>query len=184
MTRGELGRRMWYVWAMIVSLGLCPGNVEASSHKNQTTVAVNIAESIAVVAWPEGFLNLASLAMPGDVIISPPLSLTVKANSTWGVEISCDVADGRMQEFDPGLGAYIPDGRVVTQPLEWSTSPSGPWQPLSTAPRSLVASQAATGDSGAKVAFYVRFAASYGDLPAEIGREYRMTLHYTAGLNY
>ncbi|NMB26312.1 MAG: hypothetical protein GX986_12360 [Firmicutes bacterium] len=174
----------WCIWTIAVFLGLGLGSVEASGYKNETTVAVNIAESIAVVAWPDGFLNLATNAMPGDVIISPPLSLTVKANSTWGVEISCDVADGRMQEFDPGLGAYVPDGRVVTEPLEWSTSPSGPWQPLSTSPRPLVATQAATGDGGAEVGFYLRFAASYGDMPAKMGREYRITMHYTAGLSY
>ena len=177
-------RCKWSIWVVAVGLCFLMGTAQASCQENRTTVAVNIAESIAVVTWPDAFLNLASNVTPGEVIISPPLGLVVKANSTWGVEISCDLVDGRMQEFDVGMDAYVPDGRVVSQPLQWSTSGSGPWHPLSTSPSSLVAGQAATGDGGADVQFYLRFAASYGDLPVAVGREYRLTLHYTAGLSY
>lgn len=161
------------------------GTGKAQRESNSTMVAVNIAESIAVVAWPDGFLDLDRGIMPGEEVVSPLLTIGVKANSLWGIEISCDLPDGRMKEYDQELGAYVPDGSLVTHPMEWSAaSSSGPWEPLSVAPSSIVANQTPTGDSGEEVKFYLRFVADYGDRPLPPGLDYRIVVQYTAGLNF
>ena len=169
----------------LLSLTILGGMVvHASPGEHQTTVAVNIAESISVVAWPGEYLMLASGAMPGEVIVSPEQRFTVKANSTWGIEISCDVEQGRLREYDPGTNQYVMEGHVLENPLEWALSPGGPWQALSTAPQPLIATAGATGAEGQDVGFFLRFTSSYGDHPLGGGRDYRITLQYTAGLHY
>lgn len=170
---------------MIFCLVFSWGAVQAGERESSsTTVAVNIAPSIAVVAWPEGLVSLADSVVPGEMAKSLPLAIAVKANSLWGIEISCDLPDGRMKEFDLGTGAYVPDGSVLTQPLKWSLSPSGPWQPLSPDTSTIVSGQSPTDDSGRTVEFYLSFTADYGDRPLEAERDYRITLLYTAGLHY
>jgi len=169
---------------VVVILLLVLGAGEAQGRESSTTVAVNIQESIAVVSWPQEFLNLGGGLVPGGEVTSPELILTVKANSPWGIAISCDLPNGRMQEFDEVTGAYVPDGRILTNPLQWSVGKNGPWQALSSSGSSLAASQPPTGDAGQEVRFFLRYEASYSDLPVGPGRDYRMTLHYTAGLSY
>ena len=161
------------------------GRVQAGPEEsNSTTVAVSIAPSIAVVAWPDSFLAMASDVVPGKEVTSSALAVSVKANSPWGIEISCDLPDGRMKEFDRGVGAYVSNAALLTHPLQWSLSPSGPWQAVSSIPSSIVASQPPTDNNGESVEFYLRLVADYGDRPLEEGRDYRILLRYTAGLTY
>ena len=176
------------LWALMLCLvfgiGMARSAEAGQQASNSTTVAVNIAESIAVVAWPESLVNLASNAIPGETVISSPLKISVKANSPWGIEISCDLPDGKMKEFDRGVGAYVSDGSILTHPLEWSSSPSGPWLALSSENSAIVSSQPPTGDQGKDVQFYLCFSPDYSDQPLEEGRDYRIVLRYTAGLNF
>ncbi|HHV94333.1 MAG TPA: hypothetical protein GXX47_07345 [Firmicutes bacterium] len=171
------------VLVMLLAVGV--GVVEAGTQaSNSTTIAVNIAESIAVVSWPDAFIDLTRNAVPGQEITSPALAIKVKANSLWGIEISSDLPNGRMREFDLATGAYVSDGASLTHPLQWSTSPTGPWHDLSSTPSSIVSSQPPTGDAGKDVVFYLRLRPDYGDKPLAAGRDYRIVLQYTAGLNY
>lgn len=151
---------------------------------NTTTVAANIAESIAVTQWPESLLNLAGEVVPGQSVVSGPLVIQVKSNATWGLKISSDLPDGRMKEFDSSTAAYVSNGLVLSTPLQWSTDVAGPWQDLSSTEASVVAGQPPTGDSGTSVTIYVRLQAGYDDLPLSTGHEYRILLRYTAGVNY
>ncbi|NLA58679.1 MAG: hypothetical protein GX855_07250 [Firmicutes bacterium] len=174
-------------WAALLAVlvMLATGKVQAATQEtNMTTVAVNIAESIAVVSWPEGYIDLARNAVPGEETISPALVVKVKANSPWGIEISSDLATGRMREYDLGTGTYLSDGASLTHPLQWATSPGGPWTDLSSTPSSIVSSQPPTGEAGKEVLFYLRLLPDYGDKPLGAGREYRILLRYTVGLNY
>ena len=171
------------VLMILLALGL--GEAQAGTQEtNVTTVAVNIAESIAVVAWPDVYVDLTRNAVPGQEIVSPGLVVTVKANSPWGIEVSTNMPDGRMREFDLGTGVYVADGASLTNPLQWSTSPDGPWQDLSSTPSFIVSSQPPTGNNGKDVQFYLRLLPDYGDKPLAEGRDYRILLLYTAGLNY
>ena len=151
---------------------------------NSTTVAVSIAPSIAVVAWPEGFLIMDTDVVPGQEVMSSVLEISVKANSSWGIQISGDSPDGRMREFDLGTGSYVSSGALLTHPLQWALYPSESWQALSSTPSSIVAGQPPTDNNGETVRFRLRFVADYGDRPLEEGRDYRVTLQYTAGLNF
>ena len=175
------------LWVVTLCLVLGFGAVRPAwaeqKASNITTVAVNIAESIAVVAWPESLLNLRD-AIPGEPVTSSPLTIAVKANSPWGIEISCDLPDGKMREFDRGAAAYVSDGSTLTNPIEWSTSRSGPWQALSTDESTMVSGQPPTGNQGKEVQFYLRLATDYGDRPLEDGRDYRIIVRYTAGLSF
>ena len=174
-------------WALIVMVLLTLGFGEALAGSQQTdtiTVAVTIAESIEMVPWPGGLLQLSAAAVPDQAVISPPVSLKVRANAPWGLEIRSNMSDGRMKEFDKTAAAYVSGGAMLTNPLQWSTSPGGPWNDLSGDASSIVSSQPPSGKDGKDGVFYLRLEPDYEDLPLPEGRDYRIMLQYTAGLSY
>ena len=88
-----------------------------------------------------------------------------------------------MREFDPGIGAYVLDGRR-TSSMEWSTDPAGPWTQISSTPTTMFTNQPPTGEDGTTVGFVLRVTPSFDDEPLPAGREYRIVLTYTAGVGF
>lgn len=167
-------------WVMTATVG---GAEAAKSQAGTTMVTFNIAEAIEVVEWPDSSFELSDEAVPGVPLVSSPLEIRVRSNAPWEVHISSDNDGGLIREYDVSAGGYVPGGNSIG-PLEWATSPSGPWEPLSTIPAAMFINQAPTGQAGDSVTFYLRVTPSFDDEPLSNGREYRIMLHYTVGVSY
>ncbi len=185
---GERGSRLGGVLAALLgAASLLAGDpaLAATSQTATSSVSVNIAPAIEVVSWPPSAFTLSSAATPGTPVVSQPLNFTVKSNASWGIQVQSDSSDGRLREFDTGLGAYVMNGKTTNNSLQWGLTDSGPWTNLSSSPVPLFTAQSATGEAGASVAFLVRFTPTFSDQPlTTTGHEYRIQLTYTAAVGY
>ena len=170
--------------AMAFGFAMSAGVVHAAKTDiGTTTVKFNIAEAIEVVSWPAPEFTLSTTAVPGVPVVSGWLYVSVKSNASWGLQISSDDEEGRLREYDPGMGAYVMLGRR-TSPLEWAADLSGPWSHVSSTPTTMFTNQPPTGEDGATVGFLLRVVPSFDDEPLPPGREYRIVLTYTAGVGF
>ncbi len=166
---------------MAVLMGT-PSAWAATTDSGTTTVSFNIAEAIEVTSWPAATFSLADGAAPGVAVVSEGLSITVRSNSLWGIQISSDSGDGYLREYSDVEG-FIPDGHTVG-PVEWATSADGLWTPITSVPTPIFADQPPTGEAGASVGFLLRVTPTYDHQPLPEGREYRIVLVYTAGVGF
>lgn len=166
-------------------LGSAPVTQAAATESSTTTVTVNIADAIEVVAWPPASFTLSSAAIPGVPVVSGGLGITVKSNSTWGVQLSTDSETGKLREWDSTASEYVVDGKQSAQPLQWATHTAGPWTNLSSTPATVYTNQPATGEAGRTVSFLVRLTPTFDDVRlTTAGRDYRATLQYTVAVGY
>lgn len=163
-------------------LALWGTGLAQANQTSTTTVSFTLAEVIEVLSWPSGAVSLAGA--PDEAVISAPLSFRVRANAPWGIYIRTDWADGRMREYDPNAGDYVPSGRSLSRGIEWAFAPSGPWVSVTGADFPLVEGMPPTGAQGTVVEFYLRQTTTFEDVSLPAGREYRIVLTYTAGLVY
>lgn len=174
-------------WGVGILLGCLAAAVPAhasSSQSNTTNVSANVEEAIEVVEWPTASFTISSAAVPGQAVVSGALGFTVRANTSWGIQIRSDDADGKLREFNTGTAEFVTGGRTMKRALEWGLSSGGPWNLVRGAATTMVSEQPATGESGAAVAFFVRLQPSFDDIRLGPGREYRITLIYTVGVGY
>lgn len=86
--------------------------------------------------------------LAGSTTTSDEQAISVSSNDSWGLQISSDLGDGRMAEFDGSV--YVTGGRVLSDPLRWSlssidtTSYALSFAALSSTPASVVSGRAAT----------------------------------------
>ncbi len=154
----------------------------ATTDSGTTTVSFNIAEAIEVTSWPAATFSLADGAAPGVAVVSGELSIRVRSNSEWGIQVSAE-SDGLLREYDHTLASYVADGHTVG-PVEWATSADGLWTPITSVPTPIFADQPPTGEAGASVGFLLRVTPTYDHQPLPEGREYRIVLVYTAGVGF
>ena len=170
------------MWAVVAAGSWSPVRA-ATTEVGTTTVSFTIAEVFEVLAWPSSTYSLGEAGTPGVTVVSEELTFTVRSNASWGVEIRSDTGTGELREFDIAIGAYVDGGRSVG-PVEWATSVSGPWHPLSSTPAVMYSMQPPTGAAGRTVGFVLRVTPTFDDEPLPEGREYRMVLTYTAGVGF
>ena len=130
----------------------------------------------------------------GDLVPGPSgntsaaQSLTVKSNALWGVQVSTDLSDGRMKEFN-GSAYVAVTPKILTNPLQWRLSVLGgvaqgtSFAALSSTPASATSSQGITGDSGTALGFLLHQVASYADQRVSPNL-YRVQLTYDAAQGY
>lgn len=159
------------------------GVLAAEMGSGTTTVTFSIAEAIEVTSWPAASFTLASDAAPGVPAVSQPLRISVKANSSWGVQISSDSDSGHLREYDTNIGAYGIEGSEVG-PVEWALNIDGPWTRLNSMASSILSGQSPTGEEGASRSFILRVTPDFDVRPLPDGRVYRMVLTYTVGVGY
>jgi len=163
-------------------LALWGTGLAQANQTSTTTVSFTLAEVIEVLSWPNAALSIAGA--PDEAVVTGPLTFRVRANAPWGIYIRSEWADGRMREYDAVAGHYVPAGQVLSRGLEWGTTPTGPWSPVSGANSPLVEGMPPTGAQGTVVEFYLRQTTTFEDVSLPAGREYRIVLTYTAGLVY
>ncbi|HEY8416552.1 MAG TPA: hypothetical protein VIK93_00800, partial [Limnochordales bacterium] len=146
-----------------------------------TTVSFTILPAIEVLAWPAPTLSLSG--SPENHAVVGPLEFLVRANAPWSLSLHSDVINGRMREYDPASGVYVPSGHVLAQALEWGLSPNGPWSPVTDSSTRVVTGMPPTDSEGMVVRLYLRQSTSFDDVMLPPGREYRMVLTYTAALS-
>lgn len=114
---------------------------------------------------------------------SPTQTVTVKSNASWGMQISSDIADGRMTEHT-GAG-YAASPNVLTNALQWRiTAPqSTSFAAVSSTPATMTSAQGVTGDSGTAVNVLLKQIASFSD-PRVNPNSYRVELTYDASQGY
>ena len=173
--------------ALVVVLALPGGAYAATSAQDQQSVTADVTPTLeatfpADYAW-------GALA-PGTRTSAEQL-LNVKSNDDWGVKVASDVADGRMTEWNPLLGAYVLlSPQTFAAPLQWGfTSLGGSTRTPSYAALSDTAAQigstnAATGDSGTDVGLKYQQVVSYADEPAGTGNDYRIEVTFDASQDY
>ena|GEM_PF-2149693 len=154
----------------------------ASVETGQTTVTFSIAEAIEVVSWPPAVLSLGNDAIPGVPVVSDSLTITVKSNTEWGLQVAPDSPTGHLREFDTQIGAYDDLGARVG-PLEWAVSLEGPWNELGSR-TTMFSRQPPTGEEGTTLTFFLRVTPDFDATALPPGREYRIVLTYTAGVGY
>lgn len=183
----RVARRMAGVAAVVgivltVPWGMLPVHA-ATTDSGTTTVSFNIAEAIEVTAWPAATFSLADAGAPGVSVVSDVMTVSVRSNTSWGLQVHSDTDEGMMREFDSGTSTYVAGG-VSVGPVEWATNANGPWTPLSSVPAAMFADQPTTGEGGANAGFLLRVTPSFDDEPLPEGREYRIVLVYTAGVGF
>lgn len=166
--------------AMIL-VGITPGALAATQQTGMTEVMFNIAPALEVIAWPDPAVTLDE-APPGAETMSH-LSIVVKSNSSWGVQISSDSDDGMMREYDLSLGNYVLGG-YRTGPVEFAEGREGPWFQVSRTPAALFTGQSPTGEAGRSLDFWIRVIPDFNATELADGRTYRIVLTYTAGVGY
>ena len=171
-------------WLAAVGLGVpAQGAWAATTDVGTTTVSFNIAEAIEVTSWPAAAFTLSETAVPGVPVVSQTLSIVVRSNAAWGLQISSDESLGMLREYDRSLGGYVVGGQMLG-PLEWATNVNGPWTPVSSTPTNMFTNLPPTGEQGATVGFVLRVTPSFDDQPLSAGRVYRIVLTYTAGVGF
>lgn len=163
-------------------VGLTPAALAATSQSGTTEVMFNIAPALEVVMWPGANLTLIDTP-PGVASVSSQMRIAVKSNTSWGVQITSDSANGKMREYDMSTGKYVVDGSE-TGPVEFATDPQGPWTPISSSPTKIFSGQPPTGETGAALGFWIRVTPNFDALELAYGRTYRIVLTYTAGVGY
>lgn len=156
-----------------------PTRAVGPSISGQTVISVRIAPSIEVDMWPSPLISLAA-AIPQRPVVSSALTLRVRANAAWGVQLSTDHPGGLLRPWNGSC--YVPDGKPLSLPLEWGTSPAGPWTPFTGTAAAWLTNQPATGDQPAERTFYVRFTPTFADMAGET--EYRVGVTMAAGVGY
>jgi hypothetical protein len=166
--------------AVALLLAAAPAAQAATSATGNSSVTANIASTLEAT-FP-GNYAFGGLAAGNNV--STEQVTTVKSNTSWGLKVATDLADGRMAEW--AAVAYVPAiGRKLTNPLEWSLSSVGgaaqssAWNAFSSTPASVVTSQAATDNTGSTVGVTYRQNVSYADQDAS-PNTYRIQVAYTA----
>ena len=170
------------MWAVVAAGSWSPVRA-ATTEVGTTTVSFTIAEVFEVLAWPSSTYSLGEASTPGVTVVSDALTFLVRSNTNWSLEISSDSDDGQLREYDIESASYVLGGRSVG-PVEWATSVSGPWHPLSSTPAVMYSMQPPTGAAGRTVGFVLRVTPTFDDEPLPEGREYRMVLTYTAGVGF
>src|SRR5690606_20606981 len=87
--------------AMIGVLAVLPSPSHAAatpSDTGTTTVSFNIAEAIEVTGWPSAAFSLSDAGVPGAPTVSDVMSISVRSNTTWGLQVSSDNDGGLMRE--------------------------------------------------------------------------------------
>ncbi|HHW09067.1 MAG TPA: hypothetical protein GXX29_03730 [Firmicutes bacterium] len=184
----ERSLKLWF-WVFVTScvaiFFFCIQGVQAaSSQSNSTEVSLNIAEAIEVVSWPEATMLLTSNAVPGQEVVSEALRFTVRCNSQWGIQVQSDETNGKLREYNTTTGQYVTDGRESQRGVEWGITQNGPWTPLSSTPTIMITNQAATGEIGSTISFYLRYLPGFNDVRLGADRIYRLVLTYTAAVGY
>lgn len=157
--------------------------VDAAVESGSTTVSFNIAEAIEVTAWPSATFTLAEASIPGVAVVSDVMSVTVRANAPWGLQVSSDTDGGMLREWDAGTASYVAGG-AMSGPVMWATNVNGPWTPVAPIPSTMFTGMPPTGVAGQSVGFVLRVTPTFDDQPLPAGREYRIVLMYTAGVGF
>lgn len=170
-------------FAALSLLSLTPGVLAATVDSSTTEVTFRIAPALEVVSWPSSSFVLADDGTPGIASVSNPLTITLKANTNWRLQIASDTTGGMLREYDPQLGSYV-FGGIEIGPVEWAADVGGPWTPLGNVPAAVFLDEPATGEDGVTRSFYLRVTPDFDARPLPNGRVYRLVLTYTAGVGY
>ncbi|HYF24886.1 MAG TPA: hypothetical protein VD931_04020 [Baekduia sp.] len=115
-------------------------------------------------------------------------TVTVKSNALWGVDVSTDLADGRMKEWD-GSAYVVASPKTLGNALQWRLATLGgvaqgtTFGAISSTPAEVVSNHAVTGDSGVTLGFLLKQVVSYSDVRVA-PNAYRIQLSYDAAQGY
>jgi hypothetical protein len=149
----------------------------ASGNSSVTADVVDTLEATFPAAYAWGGLNAGAAGNQ-----SAEQTVNVMSNQTWGVEISSDLADGRMMEWD-GLAYDATSPLTFTNPLEWRFSSldgvaqGTSYAALSSTGALVTGSQPITPDGGTDVGTRYQQVVSYGDVSAG-SNDYRLLVNY------
>lgn len=153
-----------------------------ASLTHQTVITFNIEPTIEVISWPSAHLELTQGVVPGQPVVFEPLSMTVRSNAPWYVNVRTDSKDGTFRIYNPSTESYL-TGTPEVGPIEIGLSSDGPWSVLSSNSHEIIANEA-TGENPEVVEFFLRVTPSFDDLPLVETRVYRVELIYTAGVSF
>lgn len=156
----------------------------ASAVTGTQSVTADVANTLAAT-FPSAYAwgDLAA----GATHTSTSQGVTVWSNAPWGVQVSSDLADGRMKEWDGS--AYVASAKILTNALQWRLATLGgvaqgtSYAAVSSTPATATTVQPLTGDSGVALGVLLRQAVSYADERVS-PRSYRLQLTYDAAQGY
>lgn len=157
-----------------------PTAIAATSTSGNTSVTCNVASMVeAAIPAQLSFGDI----LPGAVgAESPVFNITVKSNTTWGMKIKSDLADGRMKEWTGT--SYAASPKVLSRALEWKEDTSGSYAAISGTEAVVVTGKSPTSDLGTIVGLRFKQVVSYADSRLENGNTYHILIFYTISQNY
>lgn len=174
-------KRLWWLLAVLfMGLGM---RAYGQEYSFETVVYGNIAEAIEVTRWPDLEWAIGSDLNPGEEIISPVQTFSVRSNANWYIDIASDSPTGQLREYHVESGQYIASGLRTANPLRWTLIGSGTTIPVTDEATPMVRNMSPTGETPVDVSFRLRFLPSFDDVRLT-DRVYRIRLFYTVGIGY